>query len=227
MRIALLTTVAAVSLSLSLAAVAQTGGSSGPQGSQPLRPPAASGNTNTDTSASGSASTQQGQGAATPQQQQGQGTASSGQSRQQNQGAASSGQQQNQGTASSGQQQNQGTASSTQQRQGQSAGSTSTTTSGAATTTGSTNVNVNLSSEQRTRVVQTLRSVNIQPVRENISISVGQTLPTSVTQLYDCPETLVSLITGIRECKVVLVNDRYYIVDASSRRVVTVIEQRG
>jgi hypothetical protein len=86
---------------------------------------------------------------------------------------------------------------------------------------------VNLSTEQRTRVVQSLSTVNIQPVQENVTITVGQTLPTTVTRLYDCPETLVSLITGLRECKVVLVNDRYYIVDASSRRVVTTIERRG
>jgi len=64
-------------------------------------------------------------------------------------------------------------------------------------------------------------------VRENITISVGQTLPSTVTQLHDCPETLVSLITGIRECKVVLVNDRYYIVEPGTRRVVTVIERQG
>jgi hypothetical protein len=54
---------------------------------------------------------------------------------------------------------------------------------------------------------------------------VGQTVPTTVTQLVDCPSTLESLITGVRDCKVVLVGDRYYIVEGSSRRVVTVIER--
>jgi hypothetical protein len=88
-------------------------------------------------------------------------------------------------------------------------------------------VNVNITSEQRTRVVQSLRTVNIQPVRESITVTVGQTLPTTVTQLYDCPETRESLITGIRECKVILVGDRYYIVEGGSRRVVTVIERQG
>ncbi|MDQ5852495.1 MAG: DUF1236 domain-containing protein [Chloroflexota bacterium] len=74
-------------------------------------------------------------------------------------------------------------------------------------------------------MVQSLSSVNIQPVRENITVSVGQTLPTTVTQLVSCPETLVSLITGINDCRVVLVGDRYYIVEGSTRRVVTVIER--
>jgi hypothetical protein len=86
-------------------------------------------------------------------------------------------------------------------------------------------VNINLSTEQRTQAVQTLRSVNVTPVRENITITVGQTVPTTVTQLVDCPSTLESLITGVRDCKVVLVGDRYYIVEGSSRRVVTVIER--
>jgi len=84
---------------------------------------------------------------------------------------------------------------------------------------------VTLSATQRTQAVQTLRSVNIQPVRENISISVGQTLPTTVTTLVDCPQTLESLITGVRDCKVVLVGDRYYIIEGGTRRVVTVIER--
>jgi hypothetical protein len=45
-----------------------------------------------------------------------------------------------------------------------------------------------------------------------------------VTTLVDCPTTLESLITGVRDCKVVRVGSRYYIVEGSSRRVVTTIE---
>jgi hypothetical protein len=84
---------------------------------------------------------------------------------------------------------------------------------------------VTLSGQQRTQAVQALRGVNIQPIREHVTISVGQTLPTTVTQLVDCPPTLVSLITGVSNCKVVLVGDRYYIIEGGSRRVVTVIER--
>jgi hypothetical protein len=97
----------------------------------------------------------------------------------------------------------------------------------APTTTGTTaggGANVQLSTEQRTQAVQTLRSVNVQPVQENVTITVGQTVPTTVTQLVDCPATLVSLITGVRECKVMRVGSKYYIVEGSSRRVVTMIE---
>jgi hypothetical protein len=61
-------------------------------------------------------------------------------------------------------------------------------------------------------------------VQENVTISVGQAVPTTVTTLVDCPTTLESLITGVRDCKVVRVGNRYYIVEGSSRRVVTTIE---
>jgi hypothetical protein len=230
MRMAMFTTAAVAALSLSLAAVAQTsgGGSPGAAGGSPGG--ASSGATGAGSGsqqmspqggASGGASSGTASPGSTTGAQQSQGTAPSGQ-QQRGQAATPSGQQQGQGAATSGQQQpSQGTASTRQPgQQGQG-------TTGPATTTGSTSVNVNLSGEQRTRAVQTLRSVNIQPVRENITISVGQTLPSTVTQMYDCPETLVSLITGIRECKVVLVNDRYYIVEPGTRRVVTVIERQG
>jgi hypothetical protein len=43
--------------------------------------------------------------------------------------------------------------------------------------------------------------------------------------LRDCPPTLLSLVTRIRECKVVLVNNRYVIVEPSTRRIMTVIER--
>ena len=58
-----------------------------------------------------------------------------------------------------------------------------------------------------------------------MTVTVGQTLPTTVTELVACPETLESLITGIRDCRVVLIGDRYYIVEGPTRRVVTVIER--
>jgi hypothetical protein len=62
-------------------------------------------------------------------------------------------------------------------------------------------------------------------VQQNITVSVGQPLPTTVTQLVDCPTILESLITGVRDCKVVVIGNRYYIVEGSSRRVVTVLER--
>ena len=84
---------------------------------------------------------------------------------------------------------------------------------------------MNISGAQRTQAVQALSSVNIQPVPGNITVTVGSTLPTTVTQLVSCPPTLVSIVTGINDCRVVLVGNSYYIVEGSTRRVVTVIER--
>jgi hypothetical protein len=78
---------------------------------------------------------------------------------------------------------------------------------------------------QHTQAVPTLRIVNIPTVQEYVNITVGQTMPTTVTTLVDCRPTLDSLIAGARDCKVVRVGDRYYIVEGSSRRVMVVIEQ--
>jgi hypothetical protein len=67
-------------------------------------------------------------------------------------------------------------------------------------------VNVNISGAQRTQAVQALSSVNIRPVTENITVTVGQTIPTTIVDnLVECPQTLLSLITGIQQCRVVLV----------------------
>ncbi len=85
---------------------------------------------------------------------------------------------------------------------------------------------MNITAEQRTQAVQTLRSVNVRPVRENITVTVGQAVPTTVVDdLVECPQTLLSIITGIQQCRVLLVGNTYYIVEGSSRRVVTTISR--
>jgi hypothetical protein len=85
---------------------------------------------------------------------------------------------------------------------------------------------VNITAEQRTQVVQSLSSVNITPVRENITVTVGQTVPTTVVDnLVACPQTLLSIITGIQQCRVLLVGNTYYIVDGSTRRVITTVSR--
>ena len=112
---------------------------------------------------------------------------------------------------------------------GTSGGAAGTGTSGSAAGTGgggaSGSGSVTLSTQQRSQAVQALSSVSIQPVQENVTVTVGQSLPTTVTQLVDCPQTLESLITGVRDCKVVLINNRYYIIEGGTRRVVTIIER--
>lgn len=202
MRVLFMTTLAAAALSLSAVAWAQTsgggsGGSSGSSGGTTVAP---------QSGGSGGASGS------------GSGTSSGGNTggtRGGTSGGAASG---TSGGAAGG------TSGSTSSSGAATGGAATGMSSGTAATSNSSTP-VNISGEQRTRAVETLRSVNIRPVQQNVTITVGQTVPTTVTELVDCPTTLESLITGVRDCKVVLVGNRYYIVEGGSRRVVTVIER--
>jgi hypothetical protein len=99
-------------------------------------------------------------------------------------------------------------------------------TGGTATSTGSTGITLN--SEQRTQVSQAFRSIRAEPLRDvNFSVSVGSTVPASVTTLQTCPSEVVRLIQGLPECRYIVVRDQIVIVEPSSRRIVTVIERQG
>jgi hypothetical protein len=87
---------------------------------------------------------------------------------------------------------------------------------------------VNVTTEQRTQITESFRSVNVQPLTNvTFSVSVGSTIPTTVTTLYDCPDNVERILSGLPECKYVVVRDQVVIVEPSSRRIVTVIERRG
>ena len=90
-------------------------------------------------------------------------------------------------------------------------------------TGGPMNVNSTpLTVEQRTQAMTVLRGANVQPVT-GVTLSVGQPVPATVTQMVACPATLTSLVTGVQNCQVVMAGGTYYIVDGGSRRVVTSI----
>ena len=101
-------------------------------------------------------------------------------------------------------------------------GTATTTTTTTGTSTGG-GTSVTLTTEQRTKAVETLKGVSVQPVQGDVNIAVGQPVPQSVTTLVDCPQTLTSLITGVQNCKVIRAGNQYYIVEGGSRRVVTTI----
>jgi hypothetical protein len=220
MRYALLTTVAAAALSLSVAATAQNQPMSGQgdsgRGQQTGQAETGKGQ---QTGQSGQAGTRQqsGQsGQSDTRQQTGQG--GQGDTRQQ---TGQSGQ------ADTRQQTGQSGQSGTRQQTGQTGqtGSSTSTSSGAtATTTGS----INVSNEQRTQIRQSFRTVNVSPVTDvNFSVSVGSTLPTTVTTLHDCPDAVERLLTGLPECKFIVVRDQIVIVEPRTGRIVTVIERQG
>ncbi|WP_445504863.1 DUF1236 domain-containing protein [Microvirga sp. G4-2] len=210
MRVALLTTVAAAALSLSVAAIAQTSGGSG----------GSTGGTSGGMSggASGGAS---GGTTVVPQSggTSGPTTGSSGTS-----GGASSGT--SAGTSSG----TSGTASGGT-TSGTTSGAAGTRTGGAASTTGSTSssTNINVTNEQRTEITRAFSSVRTQPLNDvNFSVSVGTVIPeTVVTRLEACPNEVIRILHGLPECRYVIVRDQVVIVEPKTRRIVTVIERRG
>jgi hypothetical protein len=85
-----------------------------------------------------------------------------------------------------------------------------------------------VTSEQRTQISRSFTSVNVQPLTNvEFSVSVGSTVPTSVTTLYDCPDNVERILTGLPECKYIVVRDQIVILEPRTRRIVTVIEHRG
>jgi hypothetical protein len=223
MRYALLTTVAAATLSMSVAATAQN---------QPMSGQSESGKGQQTGQADTGRGQQPGQsGQSDTRQQAGQ----SGQSdtRQQTgpSGQAGARQQSGQsGQTDTRQQTGQSGQTDTRQQTGQTgqtggtSSSTSTSSGATATTTGS----ISVSNEQRTQIRQSFRSVNVSPVTDvNFSVSVGSTLPTTVTTLHDCPDAVERLLTGVPECKFIVVRDQIVIVEPKTRRIVTVIERQG
>ena len=85
-----------------------------------------------------------------------------------------------------------------------------------------------MTSEQRTQISRSFSSVNVQPLTNvEFSVSVGSTVPASVTTLYDCPDNVERILTGLPECKYIVVRDQIVILEPRTRRIVTVIEHRG
>jgi hypothetical protein len=77
-------------------------------------------------------------------------------------------------------------------------------------------------------VTRAFSSVNVQPLTNvNFNVSVGATIPASVTTLHTCPGEVIRYLDGLTECRFVIVNNRIVIVEPSSRRIVTVIERQG
>jgi hypothetical protein len=58
-------------------------------------------------------------------------------------------------------------------------------------------------------------------------VNVGTVVPDTVTTLYDCPDTVERILTGLPECKYVVVRDQVVIIEPRTRKIVTVIERRG
>ena len=86
-----------------------------------------------------------------------------------------------------------------------------------------------MTSEQRTEITRAFSSVNVQPLTDvNFTVNVGSVVPeTVVTHLQACPNEVVRILSGLPECRYVVVRDQVVIVEPRTRRIVTVIEHRG
>ncbi|MBM6584258.1 DUF1236 domain-containing protein [Microvirga sp. BT689] len=82
-----------------------------------------------------------------------------------------------------------------------------------------------LSSEEKTRVVQSFTTREVKPV-ENVSfsVSVGVSVPQDLN-LHPVPADVVEIIPAYRDYRYVVVQDQIVIVNPKTRKVVEVIEQ--
>jgi Protein of unknown function (DUF1236) len=110
---------------------------------------------------------------------------------------------------------------------GTTSGQASGTARGAAgTATGSVGTgSINLTNEQRTTVTRAFSSVNVTPLTDvNFEVRSGVVLPATVN-LHPCPNEVIHVLSGVRECRFVVVRNQIVIVEPSSRRIVTVIQR--
>jgi hypothetical protein len=80
-----------------------------------------------------------------------------------------------------------------------------------------------LSSEQQTQVTDVFRNVNVRPIPDDVDVTIGATLPASVTTLHTCPIDVGRIIRGLPGCRYVAVGSRIVLVDPGTRRVVAVV----
>jgi hypothetical protein len=90
---------------------------------------------------------------------------------------------------------------------------------------GSTNVNVNLSTEQRTRIKEVIVKQKSAPrvANVNFSLSVGTTVPRTVKHVV-VPQTIVEIHPAWRGFHYFMVGDEIVIVDPATLEIVAVIE---
>lgn len=93
----------------------------------------------------------------------------------------------------------------------------------------STNVNaqVNINSQQRTRVTESISRLNVQPLTNvNFSLSVGTAVPRDV-RLQTLPADVVEVVPQYRGYSFFVVRDEIVIVEPSTYKIVTVLPRSG
>jgi len=86
---------------------------------------------------------------------------------------------------------------------------------------------ITLTDQQRTRVSEMVRRMNVQPLpRSRISVSVGARVPRSI-QLHSIPREVLAIYPQFRSYRFVLVEDEIVVVDPRTYTIVTVVPTSG
>lgn len=80
-----------------------------------------------------------------------------------------------------------------------------------------------LSTEQRTKITTVIRQQKVQPVKLNVSISVGTRVPSSV-RYYPLPREVVVIYPEWRGYDYILVGDQIVILDPRTHEIVAILE---
>jgi hypothetical protein len=92
------------------------------------------------------------------------------------------------------------------------------------TNTGSAPANIQVTTEQRTRIRDHRSSLNVGRVTNvNFNISVGTVVPRTV-RVYDLPVEIVTIVPAYRGYKYILVEEEIVIIDPRTLRIVAVID---
>lgn len=80
-----------------------------------------------------------------------------------------------------------------------------------------------LSTEQRSKITTVIRQQKVQPVKLNVSISVGTRVPSSV-RYYPLPRDVVVIYPEWRGYDYILVGDQIVILDPRTHEIVAILE---
>jgi len=102
--------------------------------------------------------------------------------------------------------------------------SQSTTEQNRTTTTGQGAAgSAKLTTEQRTKITTIIKQQKVEPVRLNVSVSVGTRIPTSV-HIYPLPVEVIAVYPEWRGYDYILVGDQIVIINPRTHEIVAVIE---
>ena len=102
--------------------------------------------------------------------------------------------------------------------------STQSTTEQNRTTTGQGAAgSAKLTTEQRTKITSVIKSQKVEPVRLNVSVSVGTRIPADV-RLHSLPQEVIVIYPEWRGYDYILVGDQIVIVNPRTHEIVAIVE---